>query len=132
MKTKICNYIRNGDFKAAYCEIETQYESFSFNNLSASIKSVSAIQMYCFLMYAISKKETAELHLSICNYLYFMEPRITDADSLIKWHLVRAFDVSHNPEVLNNWILGVYSGNPDCPFSNDELNYYKAFLNNDS
>ena len=104
--------------------------SFDFQSLSTNIKIDNAIQMYCFLMYAISKKETAEIHLSICNYLSFMEPHITDDDSLIKWHLVRAFDISHDAEVLNNWIFGVYSGNPDCPFSNDELAYYRSFLNN--
>ncbi len=125
MKTKIGTLIQKGDYKAAYDEIKSNGLSFCFQ----SLPSIDAMQMYCFLMYAVSKNETAEIHLSICNYLYFMEPRITDNDSLIKWHLVRAFEVFHDENVLRNWIFGVYAGNPDCPFNDDELNYYRTFLN---
>ena len=131
MKTKINRIIEkhiiSGDYKEAYDEIESNIKSFDFQ----SLPNIDAIHMYRFLMYAVSRNETADIHLSICNYLNYMNPIITDNDSLIKWHLVRAFEISHDKNVLKNWIFGVYSGNPDCPFSEEELNYYRSFLEKD-
>ena len=128
MKSKLKKYIQSGDYFTAYNLIESANISFDFRSLSSYTEGIDAIQIYRFLMYAISKNETAELHITICNYIFFVKPHFTDEDSLIKWHLVRAFDLSHDIAILKNWIFGVYSGNPDCPFSDKELDYYRKFL----
>ena len=128
MKAKKHNYIKRHDYRAAYEEMKANRIPFDFDSISTYFKKNDAVSMYRFLMYAISREETAQLHLAICYYLFFMDPIFSDNDSLIKWHLVRAFDISHDEDVLNNWIFGIYSGNPDCPFSDEELDYYRTFL----
>lgn len=124
-KNQICNMIKKFDFSNAYKKLCQQHYSFCFDNLSVDFKEINSMLMYQFLMYSISKEESVERHLSICNYLYFMEPHITDSDSLIKWHLLRALEISpYDKNIIDNWIFGIYNGNPDCPFSDNELKHY--------
>lgn len=103
--------------------------SFNFEELARDFPKIDSQKMYMFLMYAISQKEDVEKHLAICYYLYFRDPYIVGADHLIRWHLIQALKLSpYDERVLKNWIFGVYSGNPDCPFTKKELEDYKCRL----
>ena len=114
------------DFIDAYSKLSEKSYSFSFKDLSRDFPKVNSNTMYMFLMYAIAKEETPNKHFAICNYLYFMEPYIVGADILIKYHLKRVMEICPNDlTVLNDWVFGVYESNPDCPFSDEELAYYK-------
>ena len=102
---------------------------FSFDHLSHDFPKVNSLTMYAFLMYVISQEESPDKHLAICNYLTFMDPYILGADALIRWHLIRALELDpENQEVLR-WIL-FYDGNPDCPFSQAQLEEYRRTLKN--
>ncbi len=128
MKT-ITEQIANLNFLDAYNELCQNNYCFSFDNLTKDFPRLNSQQMYLFLMYAISQDEDVEKHLAICYYLYFMDPYIVGADSLIRWHLMQALRVSPcNVRVLKDWIFGIYDGNPDSPFSESELLAYKKIL----
>ncbi len=118
--------INKFDFVNAYNDLCTENFGFKFSNLTQYFPKVKATTMYLFLTYAISINESVELHLSICNYLYFMDPYILGADRLIKTHLNRILEIDYyNTDALKNWIFGVYYGNPDNPFTLEELIEYK-------
>lgn len=113
------------DFPKAYSQLCEEGYIFDFRNLSRDFPKIKSMTMYLFLMYAISQNESAEKHLAICNYLYFMEPYIGGADSLIRWHLLQALHIAPQDQaVLKSWICDIYSGNPDCPFTEEELAEY--------
>lgn len=117
------------EFSEAYSELRASGYSFNFKNLARDFPKVDVMTMYMLLMFAISLDESVEKHLAICYYLYFKEPYVQGADLLIKWHLLRSLEISPcNQDVLRNWIFGVYSGNPDCPFSTIELEEFHKQL----
>lgn len=125
----IARHIVNLNFCEAYSELAKNNYVFSFDNLSRDFPKLNSQQMYMFLMYTISKHEDVEKHLSICSYLYFMEPYVLGADSLIRWHLMQALRISPcNIRVLRDWIFGIYNSNPDSPFNESELLNYKKML----
>ena len=129
--TKIQKQLISMKFSDAYRELLENSYIFSFQNLRSNFPKVSSTKMYLFLMYAISQCEDVEKHIAICYYLYFVEPYIVGADSLIRWHLLQALKISpYNQEIIKNWILGIYGGNPDCPFSETELADYRKQLEN--
>ena len=101
---------------------------FSFDHLSHDFPKVNSLTMYAFLMYVISQEESPDKHLTICNYLTFMEPTILGADALIHWHLTRALELDPRNRDVLRWILSVYDGNPDCPFSQAQLEEYRRTL----
>ena len=114
MKT-ITEQIANLNFLDAYNELCQNNYCFSFDNLTKDFPRLNSQQMYLFLMYAISQDEDVEKHLAICYYLYFMDPYIVGVSPC-------------NVRVLKDWILGIYDGNPDSPFSESELLAYKKIL----
>lgn len=127
---KIQRMITGLDFENAYHALREEKYSFEFQNLAKDFPKVNSSVMYLFLMYAISRDESTEKHIAICNYLYFMDPYIRGADSMIRWHLLRALEISpNNQTVLRDWIFGVYDGNPDCPFTQEELAEFRKKLN---
>ena len=120
--------INNYDFQTPYKMLCAEDYMFCFEHLAVDFPKVNSLTMYAFLMYAISQRETSIKHLAICNYLYFMEPYVVGADALIKWHLDRAQDIDMNNEQVLGWILSVYSGNPDSPFAESQLDSFRKTL----
>lgn len=118
--------INHMNFACAYQELSELNYVFNFNNLTRDFPKINSLKMYVFLTYAISQSEDIEKHISICYYLYFMEPYINGADALIKWHILRVLELSpSNQSVFENWIFGIYNGNPECPFDETELAIYR-------
>ena len=128
MNNPIQKYIFKGSFEKAYKELSFRNYSFAFQALNCDFPQIRTAEMYLFLMYAISQNEDAEKHLSICQYLYFDEQYVTGADSLIRWHLVQALKVSPQNNKVIRWILSVYSGNPDSPFDESEMQAFRESL----
>ena len=123
MKNKhIQNNILRLNFEKAFLELQECNYSFEFNELSLDFPKVDCLKMYLFLIYCIIKDEDIEKHFSICYYLYFMDPYIHDSDVIIKHHLLRILEISpKDKRVYENWILGIYNGNPNSPFTNEEI-----------
>lgn len=115
-------------FHDAYRELARDAYIFSFDHLSHDFPNVNSLTMYAFLMYAISQQESPDKHRAICNYLYFMDPYIVGADSLIRWHLTRILELDPGNREALSWVLSVYDGNPDCPFSQAQLEEYRQTL----
>lgn len=119
--SKINKLIKTLDFETAYCELCKKNYSFTFDNLLTHFPKIDVLKMYAFLLYAITQHEDEEKYITICNYLYFMEPSMWGANSLIKWHLIQALKIPTHSTKIEEWILGVYDGNPDSPFDEEEI-----------
>ena len=126
---KVQKQIIKLDFANAYRQLYESNYSFNFDDLSRDFPKVNSLKMYLFLMYTITQDEDVKKHLAICYYLYFINPYILGAEELIKWHLKKALEISpYNEDVLKNWIFGVYNGNPDNPFTDEEMSEYSCRL----
>ena len=83
--------------------------------------------MYAFMMFVISQEEDATKHITICNYLYFMNPYINGADQIIRWHVLRALEMfPQSISMIRCWAMSIYDGNPDCPFTDAEWQKIKS------
>jgi len=122
--------MQNGMYKEVYDELERKHFHFTINNIASLFPQIDSYDIYVFIMYAISRKETVDKHIAICDALMFSDPCFSDSYNLIAWHLRRALDVfPKNKEVLQ-WIIdSFYSTNhPDSPFSEKELSEYNNLL----
>jgi len=118
----IQNQIAQLDFSNAYETLKSLDYDYGFRNVSRDFKKIDSIKMYAFMMFAVAKDEDIVKHLTICNYLFFINPYINGADEIIRWHILRSLEISpESVDVIRNWVMSVYSGNPDCPFTENEL-----------
>lgn len=119
--------IQKLDFYNAYNNLSSANYDFSIENVARDFKKVKSITMYAFLMFAISMEESTAKHITICNYLYFFNPYINGADQLIRWHILRAWEMfPQSASEIYRWVINVYGGNPDCPFTDNELQKIKS------
>ena len=110
----------------AYKSLISEGFSFSLNNIVTCFPKLNSIQIYMFLMYTISKKETIEKYIAICENLLYINPYIEDSYSLISWHLREALKFFPKNITIEHWIIDIFWGNPDSPFTNQELYQYAA------
>ena len=61
-------------YAEVYEVLATDNFVYSYENLQKAFPKADSMQYYCFLMYSISKEETPEKHLAVCNLLAFGEP----------------------------------------------------------
>lgn len=126
---RIENKIKKLDFSEAYKDLISLNYDFRLENIAKDFKHTSSITMYAFLMFAVSQNENAILHITICNYLYFMDPYINGADQMIKWHALRILErFPENISAISRFVIGIYEGNPDCPFSDAEMERFRAAI----
>lgn len=125
---KLRKRIRASAFEEVYITLAQKGCDFTLNELAKIFPKSDSIRMYTFLMYAISQNEDIQKHLTICDYLCFMDPYVSGADALIRWHLIRALEISPENIAVLKWITSIYCGNPDSPFSEEELDRYHQHL----
>lgn len=72
-------------------------------------------------MYSISKEESSDKHMVICQCLMYGDPYILEADNMIYWHVNRAIDYDSDYLPIMKWVLANYGSCPTSPFNGNEL-----------
>ena len=82
------------------------------------------MELYVFLMYCVSRKETAFLHFCIFQLLTCLKPVFDDPYVLGYWHMKRALELEPNNINYMRWVLRIFEPYPEKFASNDELLYW--------
>ena len=109
------------DFETLYNALLNDNFSYTFENIVTKFSKCKGTDIYCFLMYVISKKETAQVHLAICKILIYMEPCIYESYNMVRWHVGRALEVSKNDFSVMSWVIEYFYGNPSSPFDKEKM-----------
>lgn len=117
----LIKYLKQKDFEKVYNELEKQKFDYSLNSIAKVFPKCDSVLLYAFLMYSISKKDTAEKHLLICDCLIYMEPYIYEATSMVYWHINYALTIASDVTKIMEWVIEVYGADPSSPFSEDEI-----------
>lgn len=120
----LSKYIKKYDFETVHEILEKKSFVYSLNNISKVFARCNSVLIYSFLMYSISKNETVEKHIAICECLLYINPYIFEANSLIYWHVMRAITLSEGKRKIMSWAIEVYGEDPSSPFSIDEMNCF--------
>lgn len=120
----IRNQIEKGFYQEVFEQLDRDGYIFSYETFIKKFRKVSTEICYCFLMYAISKHETVDKHMTICELLMYEPPFVVDYDSLVAWHIRQALKLSPQNTSIKEWVITVYNQSPDCPFTNQELNLF--------
>lgn len=117
----LTKYLKQKDFEKVYTELEKQNFDYSLNSIAKVFPNCDSILLYAFLMYSVSKKDTSEKHLAICECLIYIEPYIYEVTSMVYWHITYALSMTNDPTKLMAWVIEVYGADPSSPFSESEI-----------
>ena len=113
--------LKKRDFETAYNILEEQGFVYSINNVAKIFPKCNSLLLYAFLMYAVSKEDTAEKHTTICECLIYIEPYINEANSLVYWHIMHVLSVEKGRIKAMSWAIELFGADPSSPFSIMEL-----------
>lgn len=116
--------LKKKDFETVFQALAAQDFDYSLSSIEKAFRNCDPALLYSFLMYSVSKSDTAEKHLSICKYLMYCEPYIYECTSMIRWHIKYALGISEHPEKIMSWVIEVFGADPSSPFSEDEMLYF--------
>lgn len=117
-----------GQFFEVYEHLIQEHVKFKIEDLVLLFPDANRYLLYTFIMYAISREETVEKHLAICDVLLYLEPCFLGDYDLIAWHLRQSLKISPNDVKVLQWTIDTFSSHPDSPFSESELLAYKKIL----
>lgn len=120
--------LSDGYYNDVYNYLDTIKFSYSLEDFAKISNGISSEKKYAYLTYAISKKETVERHLLICEFLLFTDTFFYDVYVVLKWHLKRALEISPNNIKVLQWIVSTFNNHPDSPFNKEELLEYNSIL----
>ena len=120
---EIIKNIKKGNYFEAYNELRSLFYDWNIDNIMRDMKKLGSKDVYCFLMYAISRNETENLHKLACELL-LIDPYFHFVYPLIYWHANKALIINENYIDMKVWIVNNFYNNPDSPFGEDELCEY--------
>ena len=120
----LTNFLKQKDFEKAFQILESQGFEYSLRNIETIFPNCDSALLYAFLMYSVSKKDTAEKHLVICECLMYHEPYIYECTAMIYWHIQYALTITDHPERIMGWVIEVFGADPSSPFSEEEILFF--------
>lgn len=121
--TNIEKEIRQGKYYSAYNDLNKIGYVYSIENLMHELTSYKQHGEILLFVYAISRNETSQLHMSICELLMF-DPFFHYVYPLVYWHIQKAIILSPSDYTIKEWVLDTFSSSPDSPFTDEELYHY--------
>lgn len=117
-----------GLYSALYRKLKEDKFHYVLEEFSKAFNNVASEKKYAYLMYAIAKCETPDIHLLICDLFLYTDLFFDDMYTVQKWHLKRALEISPNNKEVLQWIVDIFRNHPDSPFSVKELSDYDSTL----
>lgn len=117
---RLYRYLRKYEFEKVYDALYVLNFSYTINNLVKLFPKADSTLLYAFIMYSISKEETVEKHIAICECLIYIDPCIMGSLSMVYWHIMRAITLNNSVKAMS-WAIEVYSSDPSSPFSKKEI-----------
>lgn len=128
----LTKFLKQKDFETAFQILESRDFEYSLHNIEYIFPNCDSALLYSFLMYSVSKKDTAEKHLAICECLMYHEPYIYECTAMIYWHIQYALTITDRPERIMSWVIEVFGADPSSPFSEEEILFFakKVLIHN--
>lgn len=117
----IVKLLNECSYKNVYELLEKQNYIYSLDSIILDFSNVDAMNMYCYLLYLLSRKETCKNHLLICDFLMFQGTFFYDIYSVIHWHLKLSLKIDPLDYYTLVWIINMFYEHPDSPFQESEI-----------
>lgn len=112
--------IKKGEYLKAYEKLEETRFLYTFEEWEKYFKKLKSKDIFCFMMYVLSKKESPEIYYSICE-LIFYNPFFNEYYFLIKWYVYQCINQFPEYKPILQWTIIMFKDFPDSPFSKEEL-----------
>lgn len=126
----ISTLMKKHDFKSLYELLEEENYKYTIDNFERNFKKYSSTDKFSYLIYLIARERNVENTLLICDFLMFTDTFFDDVHTVIYDFLCQGLQIFPDNTELLQWIVSIYEGHPDSPFTLSELAEIKMRLQN--
>lgn len=123
----ILRLLKKGNYNAVYCKLKENNYEYTLDNLKKDFSNIDSKDMFCYLIYLLSKDRSINHTLLICDFLMYTDTFFYDIYPVIKMivqHTLSLSNLNSSSVELKRWVLDIFWGNPDCPFNTLEMEQY--------
>lgn len=124
INNEFLKYWKNKDYYSLYCYLNSISFEYKLETFQKCFKGLNENEIFNYLVFLLSKDPSATNVIFVCDYLIYMNPPFYDVYSVIGMFLRYSLSIKKD-EKLIEWILITFEGNPDSPFSLQELENMK-------
>lgn len=116
-------HLELGHYKEVYNQLDRiGYRYNEHTQFLTDFSKVKGLHRYCYLLYALTRKETSEIYLTLCDELMYMSPFFDDYYFMIQKLYRKAFELFPEDVTLKEAIVSTFcQGHPDNPFEKEEM-----------
>ena len=118
---KLIKLLQKRMYHDIYIQLEGKKYQYTLESLNKDFNDVDELNLYCYLIYVLSKQQTCEMSILICEYLMFLGTPFYDIYPVIRYHLDISLLASPNNLEILNWIASIFFEHPDSPYTDNEL-----------
>ncbi len=113
--------LKRGEYSLLYKELNGDGMLYNLENICKPFKKVAAREIYYYMIYSLSRRETSDRYITICEVLEYLDQFVDDNYSLIRWYISKGIESIGEPLELKKWIIETYFSSPCGPYKEDEL-----------
>ena len=113
--------LKQGEYSLLYKELNGDDMLYNLKNVCSPFRKVNASGIYYYMIYSLSRRETSDRYITICEVLEYLDQFVDDNYSLIRWYISKGIDSVREPLKLKKWIIETYYSSPCGPYEEGEL-----------
>ena len=122
---KINRYWKECNYRSLYENLKEKEYDYTIEKFDRDFCKISSMNKFCYLIYLLSKDYSVKNVILVCNFLTFTDTFFYDIHVVIKMIMLQALNAFPRDKMLLEWIISIYEGHPDSPFSKSEIDLYK-------
>ena len=124
--------LKRGEYSLLYKELNGDDMPYNLENICKPFKKINASGIYYFMIYSLSRRETVDRYITICEVLEYLDQFVDDNYSLMRWYISKGIDSVSDPLKLKKWIIETYYSSLCGPYEENELIIFaKDILNSE-
>ncbi len=114
------------DYHSIYTILKERKYNYTLENIESDFGKIDSNNKFCYLVYLLSREYSVRNVLLICNFLMYTDTFFYDIHPVIRMIVQHAVEFFPTDNALLEWIISTYENHPDSPFTNEEINKYRA------
>ena len=123
---KLSQLWKKHNYNSIYSVLSEKNYNYTLGNIERDFRKIDSSNKFCYLIYLLSRDYSVKNVLLICDFLTYTDTFFYDIHPVIRMITQHAIEFFPTDNTLLEWIILTYENHPDSPFTNEEINKYKA------
>ena len=125
---RLAGYWKNKEYSRIYETLKQVEYGYTIDEFQRDFQKIESSNKFCYLVYLNSVECSVKNVLLLCEFLIYTDTFFHDIYPVVGYYLRHTVEkFPDNPQLLE-WICLTFEGNPDSPFTLEEIEVFRKHL----